>query len=143
MQFCFLHASCFFSLMCFYLQFYFWFLWTAFGISIFFHWSISFIVTWIMNSNYNFISNNVKGIKASEKCLKLFEYLRNKINNNGFVFSQETHLSLKDEQKWKDGFKESSIFSYGKVILVVWQSAIGKQELLKWLTWYVTEMDEF
>ena len=72
-----------------------------------------------MNSNYNFISNNVKGIKASEKRLKLFEYLRNKINNNGFVFSQETHLSLKDEQKWKDGFKESSIFSYGKVILVV------------------------
>ena len=54
-----------------------------------------------MNSNYNFFSNNVKGIKDFEKRLKLFEYLRNNINNNGFVFLKETHSSLKDEQKWK------------------------------------------
>ena len=91
MQFCFLHASSFFSIMCFYLQFYYWFLWTTFIISIFFHWSISFIVMWIMNSNYNFISNNVKGIKASEKRLELFEYLRNN-NNNSSVFLQETFV---------------------------------------------------
>ena len=63
-----------------------------------------------MNSNYNFISNNVKGIKASEKRLKLFEYLRNNINNNGFVFLQETHSSLKDKQKWKDDFKGPLFF---------------------------------
>ena len=63
-----------------------------------------------MNSNYNFISNNVKGIKASEKRLKLFEVLRNNINNNGFVFLPETHSSLKDEQKWKDNFKGSLLF---------------------------------
>ena len=63
---CFLYASCFFSLMCFYLQFYYWFFGTAFVISIFSHWPISCVVTWIMNSNYNFISNNVEGIKASE-----------------------------------------------------------------------------
>ena len=67
-----------------------------------------------MNSNYNFISNNVKGIKASEKRLKLFEYLRNNINNNGFVFLRETHSSLKDEQKWKDDFKGPLFFSHGK-----------------------------
>ena len=36
-----------------------------------------------MNGNYNFISNNVKGIKASEKRLKMFEYLKNSINDNG------------------------------------------------------------
>ena len=54
-----------------------------------------------MNSNYNFISNNAKGIKAFEKRLKLFEYLRNNINNNGFVFLKEAHSSLKDKQKWK------------------------------------------
>ena len=104
MQFCFLHANSFFSLMCFYLQFCYWFFWTAFVISIFFHWCISFIIMWIMNSNYNFISNNVKGIKASEKRLKLFEYLRNN-NNNGSVFLQETHSSLKYEQIWKDDLK--------------------------------------
>ena len=67
-----------------------------------------------MNSNYNFISNNVKGIKASEKRLKLFEYLRNNINNNDFVFLQETHSSLKDEQKWKDDFKGPLFFSHEK-----------------------------
>ena len=57
-----------------------------------------------MNNSYNLISNNVNGIKGSEKHLKLFEYLRNNINNNGFVFLQETHLLLKVEQKWKDDF---------------------------------------
>ena len=58
----------------------------------------------IMNGNYNFILNNVKGIKASEKGLKLFEYLRNNINNNGFIFLQEIHSPSNDEQKLKDGF---------------------------------------
>ena len=51
-----------------------------------------------MNGNYNFISNNVKGVKASEKRLKLFEYLGNNFSNNGFIFLQETHSSSKDEQ---------------------------------------------
>ena len=57
-----------------------------------------------MNGNYNFISNNVKGIKASEKRLKLFEYLKNNINDNGFIFLQETHSLPNDELKWKDEF---------------------------------------
>ena len=56
----------------------------------------------IMNGNYNFISNNIKGIKASEKQLKLFEYLKNNINNNGFIFLQEAHSLPNDELKWKD-----------------------------------------
>ena len=58
----------------------------------------------IMNGNYNFISNNVKGIKASENLLKLFEYLKNNINDNGFIFLQETHSLSNDELKWKDEF---------------------------------------
>ena len=37
----------------------------------------------IMNGNYNFISSNVKGIKAYEKRLKLFEYRNN--NSNGMA----------------------------------------------------------
>ena len=63
---------------------------------------------------FYFISKNVKGIKPSEKRLKLFEYLRNKINNNDFIFLQETHLSSKDEQKWKDDFRDLLFFSHGK-----------------------------
>ena len=53
----------------------------------------------IMNGNYSVISNNVKGIKASEKGLELFEYLRNNVKSNGFIFLQETHSASNDEQK--------------------------------------------
>ena len=85
----------------------------------------------IINGNYNFVSNNIKGIKASEKRLKLFEYLRNNINNNGFIFLQETYSLSNDEQKWKDEFKGPLFFHTEKAILVVWQSAIVEQKLLK------------
>ena len=68
----------------------------------------------IMNCNYNFISNNVNGIEASEKRLKLFEYLKNNINDNGFIFLRETYLLSNDELKWKDEFGGSLFFSHGK-----------------------------
>ena len=41
----------------------------------------------------------------------MFEYLRNNINNNGFVFLQETK---KVEQKSKDDFKDPLFFSHEK-----------------------------
>ena len=66
-----------------------------------------------MKDNYSFISNNVKGIKASEKRLRLFEYLKNSIGNNGFTFLQETHSLINDEQKWKGNFK-GPLFPHGK-----------------------------
>ena len=59
----------------------------------------------------NFISNNVKGIRSSEKRLKIFEYLKNNIHHNGFVFLQETHSLTQDEKKWKDDFKDPLFFS--------------------------------
>ena len=52
-----------------------------------------------MNGYYNFSSNSVKGIQASEKRLRLFEYLRNNINNNDFISIQEAHSPRNDEQK--------------------------------------------
>ena len=67
-----------------------------------------------MNGNYNVISNNVKGIKASEKRLKVFEYLKNNINDNGVIFLQETHSLSNDELKWKDEFGGPLFFSHGK-----------------------------
>ena len=61
-------------------------------------------MTVIMRSatNSNFIPNNVKGIQASKKRIKLFEYLKQNINFNGFIFFQETHSSLNDKKQWKD-----------------------------------------
>ena len=88
---------------------------------------IYFIVTSIIY--YNFISNIDKGIKASEKRLILLEYLRNNINNRGFIFLQETYSSSKDEQKCKDDFKGPLFFSHGKAVFVVWQSTILEQKL--------------
>ena len=66
-------------------------------------------------------------MKASEKRQKLFEYLKNSIGNNGFIFLQETYLSIKDKQKWKD-----DLFNMEKLILVEWQLAILEQKISKW-----------
>ena len=111
-----------FSLIRFYLQCHFW---TKFVTSVIFYCSIPFIAMSIMNGNCNFSSNNVKGIKASGKWLRLFEYLRNSINNNGFILIQETHSPRND--------KGVPLFCFiRKVILVLWQSTIVEQKLLKW-----------
>ena len=106
--------SCFYSLMCFYLQLHFWFFWTKFFTSFIFYFSSSFIAMSVLKGDSNFILNNINVIKTSEKQLKLFEYIRNNINNNGFIFIQETHLSSNDEQKWKDNFRGFSISSHVK-----------------------------
>ena len=71
----------------------------------------------IMNGDYNFIPNNVNGIKASEKRLKLFEYLKKNINDNDFVFLQETHSLSNDELKWKDEFGRPLFFTRKKQFL--------------------------
>ena len=55
-----------------------------------------------------FLSNNVKGIKASEKRLKLFEYFRNLSTPARFVFLQETHSSVDVEKK--DDFQGQLLF---------------------------------
>ena len=65
------------------------------------------------NTIGNFISNNVKGIRSSEKRLKIFEYLKNNTHHIGFVFLQETHLLTQDENKWKDDFQDLLFISNG------------------------------
>ena len=54
-----------------------------------------------MKDNCSFISNNE--VKSFIKRPNIFKYLKNSIDNNGFIFLQKTHSSMKDEQKWKDG----------------------------------------
>ena len=68
-----------------------------------------------MNSdNLKFVSNNVNGIQKSEKRIKLFEYLKNGISSNGFIFLQETHSSVDDEKRWCDKLNSNLYFSRGK-----------------------------
>ena len=72
----------------------------------------------MFNDKLSFLSNNVKGIKASEKRLNLFEYLRNLITPTGFVFPQETHSSVDVEEKWNNDFQGQLFFHTVKQILV-------------------------
>ena len=64
----------------------------------------------ISNTIRNFVFNNANGIPSSEKKLKIFEYLKNNIHHNGFVFRQETESLTQDEKKWKDDFKDPLFF---------------------------------
>ena len=45
-----------------------------------------------MAYNLKFVSNNVNGLRSSKNCIKIFEYLKNKIHNNSIIL-QETHSS--------------------------------------------------
>ena len=65
-------------------------------------------------NNLSFISNNVKGIQAISKRTEIFEYLKNYVTSNGFIFLQETHSSVKDEKVWSDEFERQLFFSHGK-----------------------------
>ena len=61
------------------------------------------------NENLKFISNNVKGI------IKIFECLKNSISPNGFIFLQETHSSVDDEERWCDELNGNLYFTHGKI----------------------------
>ena len=74
-----------------------------------------FKIEYIMGfNNIKFISNNVRAIKNSDKRIKIFEYLKKKVNSNGVLFLQETHSCEKDEKKWNDG----------NTILFAWNSKL-------------------
>ena len=64
--------------------------------------------------NFNFVSNNVKGLQSSKKRLKLINFLKNKIGPKGILFLQETHSSVEKEKKWIDDFKDKIYYSHGK-----------------------------
>ena len=64
--------------------------------------------------NIRFISNNVKGFQPISKRIKIFEYLKNYVTSNGFIFLQEKYSSVKDEKLWIDELEEQLFFSHGK-----------------------------
>ena len=53
-----------------------------------------------MDSKLNFLSNNVNGLKSSKKRIKMFEYFRDKVSNNGIIFYRKLIL-----QKMQISFK--------------------------------------
>ena len=78
-------------------------------------------------TKYNFISNNVKGIQVSKKTLKLFEYVKQNINFNSFILSQETHSSVNDEKQRKDEFNGPLFSHTAKQILAVLQTGFCRK----------------
>ena len=58
----------------------------------------------MFNDKLSFLSNNIKGIMASGKRLKLCEYFRNLSTPAAFVFLQETHSIVDVEKKWNNNF---------------------------------------
>ena len=56
----------------------------------------------------------MQGLQAISKRIKIFQYLKNYVISNGFIFLQETHSSVKDEKIWNDEFKGQLFFSHGK-----------------------------
>ena len=81
-------------------------------------------------NNIKFISNNVRGIKNSDKRIKVFEYLKNKVDSNGMLFFQETHSCEKDEKKWNDNLKEHYSYRMEKQTLAIGYSG-AKSFILK------------
>ena len=64
--------------------------------------------------NFNFISNNVKGLRSTKKWIKLIEYFKSKFAPSDVLFAQETHYTKEIEQKWKDELNGQTFFSHGK-----------------------------
>ena len=65
------------------------------------------------SNNLTFLTNDVKGLQSSKKRTKLIEYFRSKLNHNGFLFLQETHSSIKNENTWDNDFNGPAFFSHG------------------------------
>ena len=64
--------------------------------------------------NFNFITNNVKGLQSSVKLVKMLESFKNKICHRSILFVQETHSSIDTEKQWNDEFKGQLYFSHDK-----------------------------
>ena len=58
----------------------------------------------------NFLLNNASGLYSLEKRIKMFEYFREEIANNGILFLQKTHSSHDTVINWCDNFKGELFF---------------------------------
>ena len=70
-------------------------------------------------SNFNFLSNNVKGSQSSKKQLKFFQIFRNKISPKDILFLQEMHFLKVMEKYAVINLMVTYFFYMGKQILAV------------------------
>ena len=56
----------------------------------------------------------MKGLQNSTKRIKIFEYLKNKVTSDCFIFLQEIYSKKDSEKRWSDEFKGQFFFSHGK-----------------------------
>ena len=70
-----------------------------------------------MDNILNFLSNNFNGLKSSKKRIKMFEYFREKISNNGIIFLQEAHSSKDTFNNWRNDFKGEVFFHMVQKVL--------------------------
>ena len=69
----------------------------------------------ITQGNFNFILNNVKGLKPAKKQIKLLERFKSKLAPSGVLFTQKTHSANEIERNRKDEMIWQKIFlSHGK-----------------------------
>ena len=66
-----------------------------------------------MDFNLRFLSNNVNELRSSKKRVKMFEYFKGQIVNNGIIFLQETHSSEDTFAEWRNYFQGEVFFSHG------------------------------
>ena len=52
-----------------------------------------------MGVKLHFILNNVTGLQNFLKRIKIFEYLKNNLDSNGFLLLPKTHSCLADKKK--------------------------------------------
>ena len=71
----------------------------------------------MLSNSIPFISNNAKRIQSFEKRIKIFEYIKNAIACNRFIFLQETHSIVHDEKNGMTSLKEKSFSHTVKAIL--------------------------
>ena len=65
------------------------------------------------SNNLTFLTRDVKGLQSSKKRIKLIEYFKSKLNHNGFLFLQETHSAIKNENTWVNDLNGLVFLSHG------------------------------
>ena len=63
--------------------------------------------------NFNFLSNNVKGMQSSKKCLKPFEYFKSKLKPSELLSYKKHIRPLIAKKKRKDEFGGDLHFFHG------------------------------
>ena len=66
-----------------------------------------------MDSKLKFLSNNVNGLKSSKKRIKMFEYFRDKVSNNGSYFYRKRILQKIQLRNGCDDFQGQISFCHG------------------------------